>query len=208
MNILIIDDHPLLRSGLGRLFSIEFDATIAEAATAGEGWDAFLRVRPDITVLDLNLPDQGGLSLLRRLKDEDPAARIVILSMHDDTLSAAACLRGGAIAYLSKSAAPALILEAIRQAMAGRPYIQPTIAQDLAIRQVTQPEDAFRNLSPQDLELLRLLLAGKRPEQIAQNLGIAEKTVANRKTFLRGKLNVANDIELVKAAMAAGMTVG
>jgi DNA-binding NarL/FixJ family response regulator len=208
MNILIIDDHPLLRSGLGRLFSIEFGAAITEAATAGEGLLAFSQVQPDITVLDLNLPDKGGLSVLRRLKEDDPSARIVILSMHDDTLSAAACLRGGAIAYLSKSAAPELILEAIRQALQGRPYIQPNIAQDLAIRQITGLENAFESLSPQDLELLRLILAGKRSEQIAQSLGIAEKTVANRKTFLRGKLDVANDIELMKAALAAGMTVG
>ncbi len=208
MNILIIDDHPLLRSGLGRLFSIEFAAIIAEAATAAEGLAAFHRQRPDITVLDLNLPDQGGLSLLRRLKEEDPSVRVVILSMHDDALSAAACLRGGAIAYLSKSAAPELILEAMRQALLGRPYLQPTIAQDLAIQQVTGADNRFRNLAPQDLELLRLILDGKRPEQIAQSLGVAEKTVANRKTFLRGKLGVTNDIELMKAAMAAGMTVG
>jgi DNA-binding NarL/FixJ family response regulator len=78
----------------------------------------------------------------------------------------------------------------------------------LAIQQVTGADNRVRNLAPQDLELLRLILDGKRPEQIAQSLGVAEKTVANRKTFLRGKLGVTNDIELMKAAMAAGMTVG
>jgi DNA-binding NarL/FixJ family response regulator len=208
MNILIIDDHPLLRSGLGRLFAIEFGATVHEAATAADGLRLFRQARPDITILDLNLPDQGGLSLLRRLKCDQAGARIVILSMHDDTMSAAACLRGGAIGYLSKSAGPELILDAVRNALQGRPYIQPSIAQDLALQRVTQPDNPFQSLSPQDLELLRLVLAGKRSDQIAESLGIAEKTVANRRTFLRGKLNVASDLELMKAALAAGLTVG
>ncbi len=208
MNILIIDDHPLLRSGLGRLFAIEFGATIVEASNAAEGLEQFHKVRPDVVVLDLNLPDQSGLSVLRRLKSDDPAARIVILSMHGDTLSAASCLRSGAIAYLSKSAEPELILEAVRKALQGQPYLQPTIAQDLAIQQMTKPETPIHSLRALDLEILQLILAGKRLDQIAQTLGLAEKTVANRKTWLRAKLNVANDVELVKAALAAGMTVG
>lgn len=208
MNILVIDDHPLLRAGLGRLFAIEFGATVLEAANAAEGMELFFSARPEIVVLDLNLPDQGGLSVLRRLRAENAAAKVVILSMHDDTLSAAACLKGGAIAYLSKSAGPELILEAIRKALQGQPYLQPTIAQDLAIQRATQPEDPFQSLSPQDLELLRLILAGKRADQIALSLGIAEKTVANRKTMLRGKLNIASDVELMKAAMAAGVAIG
>ena len=128
--------------------------------------------------------------------------------MHNDALSAAACLRGGAIAYLSKSAEPELILEAIRKALQGEPYLQPTIAQDLAIQQVTRPDDPFQTLQSLDLEILRLILSGKRQDQIAQSLGLAEKTVANRKTSLRAKLRVTNDVELVKAALAAGMTVG
>jgi DNA-binding NarL/FixJ family response regulator len=208
MNILIIDDHPLLRAGLGRLFAIEFGATVLEAANAAAGFSHFCEAKPEITVLDLNLPDQGGLSLLRRIKSEDAAAKVVVLSMHDDTLSAAACLKGGALAYLSKSAGPELILEAIHKALQGQPYLQPTIAQDLAIQRATQPEDPFQSLSPQDLELLRLILAGKRVEQIAHSLGIAEKTVANRKTMLRSKLNIASDVELMKAAMAAGVSIG
>jgi DNA-binding NarL/FixJ family response regulator len=207
MNILIIDDHPLLRAGLGRLFAIEFDATVLEAANAAEGMTRFLEAKPEIVVLDLNLPDQGGLSVLRRLKAENAAVKVVVLSMHDDTLSAAACLKGGALAYLSKSAGPEMILEAIRKALQGQPYLQPTIAQDLAIQRATQPEDPFQSLSPQDLELLRLILAGKRADQIAQSLGIAEKTVANRKTMLRSKLNIASDVELMKAAMAAGVAI-
>jgi DNA-binding NarL/FixJ family response regulator len=208
MNILLIDDHPLLRSGLGRLFGIEFGATVLEAANAMDGLRLFREAGPEITVLDLNLPDQGGLSVLRQLKEEDASAKVVVLSMHDDTLSAAACLRGGAIAYLSKSAAPELILEAIGKALKGEPYLQPTIAQDLAIQRATHPEDPFQSLSPQELELLRLILAGKHVDQIAQSLGLAEKTVANRKTMLRAKLNIANDLELMKAAIAAGVAVG
>jgi DNA-binding NarL/FixJ family response regulator len=208
MNILVIDDHPLLRAGLGRLFAIEFEAIVHEAATAAEGLQYFLQCKPDITVLDLNLPDQGGLSLLRRLREEEPEARIVVLSMYDDAMSAAACLRGGALAYLSKSAGPDEILEGLRKALDGKAYLQPDIAQTLAIQQVTRPEDPFQNLGASEMELLRLILAGKRTDEIARSLGVAEKTVANRKTALRGRLKVVNDVELVRSALAVGLTVG
>ncbi len=206
MKILIIDDHPLLRAGLVRLFAIEFDATVAEAADAAEGLRLFRAFSPDMTVLDLNLPDQGGLSLLRKLKCDDPAAPIVILSMHNDALSAAAALRAGAIGYLSKSAAPDLILEAVRFAQRGDIYIEPSIAQALAIQRVTGSGDPLLGLTPNDIELLRLIAAGKRNDQIAASLGVAEKTVANRKTNLRTRLRVGSDVELMKAAMAAGIS--
>jgi DNA-binding NarL/FixJ family response regulator len=208
MKILIIDDHPLLLAGLARLLSVEFGAATEQAATAAEGFEKFGSFRPEITVLDLNLPDEDGLTLLRRLKDDDPSARIVVLSMHTDALSASASLRGGAIAYLSKSAPPEQILEAVRKAALGQPYLQPAIAQDLAFRQATRTGNPFDTLAAQDMELLRLILAGKRADEIARALGLAEKTIANRKTALRAKLHVSSDVELVKASLAAGMTVG
>jgi len=205
MKILIIDDHPLLRAGLARLLTIEFEALVEEAENAAEGMRRFLAGRPDVTVLDLNLPDQGGLSLLRRMKSEDQSARIIILSMHEDELSTAAGLRGGAAAYLSKSAGPEIILEAVRAAMAGHCYVQPNLAQDLAIRRMKQAPRPLHRLSPRDTELLRLIVDGKRVEQIAESLGVSEKTVANRKSLLRSKLDVATDVELMKAAISAGM---
>jgi two-component system invasion response regulator UvrY len=205
MKILIIDDHPLLRAGLARLLSLEFEALVEEAENAAEGLRKFRASRPDLTVLDLNLPDQGGLSLLPRLRAADPTARIIILSMHEDQLSAAAGLRGGAAAYLSKSAGPEIILEALRAAMAGRSYIQPNLAQDLTIRRMKQVPRPLHALTPQETELLRLIVNGTRVEQIARSLGVSEKTVANRKSLLRSKLDVATDIDLMKAAISAGM---
>jgi DNA-binding NarL/FixJ family response regulator len=204
MTILIIDDHPLLRAGLARLFAIEFGAEVAEAADAVEGLYKFRMARPEITVLDLNLPGESGLSLLQTLRADDRGARIIVLSMRGDVFSARAALRLGALGYLSKSAPPELILEAVRLARGGQSFVEPSIAEALA--EADRGEDAgpLDGLSAQELDLLRLLIEGQRSEQIARALGITEKTVANRKSMLRSKLGAANDIELVKSAQAAG----
>jgi DNA-binding NarL/FixJ family response regulator len=204
MIILIVDDHPLLRAGLGRLFSIEFDATIAEAADAAEALLLFRSLAPDVTLLDLNLPGEGGLSLLQTMRADDRNARIIILSMHSDVWSAEAALKLGALGYVSKSAPPDMILEAITLARSGQGFVEPAIAEALAHKSSGDATDGFGSLTVQDLDLLRLLLDGQRPEQIAQRLGIAEKTVANRKSLLRSKLGVGSDLELRRSAEAAG----
>ena len=208
MTILIIDDHPLLRAGLARLFAIEFGATVAEASDAAEGLRRFRALAPEITVLDLNLPGEGGLSLLQTLRNDDCNARIIVLSMRSDIWSAEAALRLGALGYLSKSAPPELILEAVRLARAGESFVEPSIAQALADTNRREAAEPFGSLSVQELDLLRLLLDGQRPEQIARSLGITEKTVANRKSMLRSKLGAASDLDLLKSAQAAGFLAG
>jgi DNA-binding NarL/FixJ family response regulator len=208
MTILIIDDHPLLRAGLARLFAMEFHSAIAEAAEAATGLRLFRTLAPEITVLDLNLPDEGGLSLLQKLRAEDRSARVVVLSMRTDIWSAEAALRLGAAGYLSKSAPPDTILDAIRAVRGGRNFVEPAIAAALEAAAHDAAEDKFDSLTVQDLDVLRLLLEGRRPEQIARSLGISEKTVANRKSILRGKLGASNDIELLKSAEAAGFLTG
>jgi DNA-binding NarL/FixJ family response regulator len=204
VNILIIDDHPLLRAGLARLFAVEFGAVTAEASDAAEGLRCFRASPPDITVLDLNLPGEGGLSLLQTLRGDDPGAKVLVLSMRNDVWSAEAAMRLGAIGYLSKSAEPELILEAIRHARAGTSFVEPPIAEALTAATRGKPNDQLARLSVQELDLLRLLLDGQRTEQIARNLDITEKTVANRKSLLRSKLGAANDMEMLKSARAAG----
>ncbi|HLY55610.1 MAG TPA: response regulator transcription factor [Stellaceae bacterium] len=205
MTILIVDDHPLLRAGLVRLLAIEFAAAVAEAANAAEGLRLFRALAPEITVLDLNLPGEGGLSLLQTMRADDPHARVIVLSMRSDAWSAEAALRLGAVGYLSKSAPPELILEAVRRARAGQNFVDPAVVEVVTRG---QSAEAAPNLSVQDLDLLRLLLDGQRPEQIARSLGITEKTVANRKSMLRSKLGATSDLELLKTAEAAGFVGG
>jgi len=208
MNILIIDDHPLLRAGLARLFAVEFEATTAEAPDAQAGLALFRKLRPDITILDLNLPGEGGLSLLQTLRGESVDARVLVLSMRNDVWSAEAALRLGALGYLSKSAPPEMILEAVRHARAGTRFVEPAIAQAMSDSGAGEPGDVWRGLSVQELDLLHLLLEGAKTEQIAATLGIAEKTVANRKSMLRNKLGASNDIEMLQSARAAGFVAG
>lgn len=205
MTILVVDDHPLLRAGLARLLAIEFGAATAEASDAAEGLRLFRSLAPDITVLDLNLPGEGGLSLLQTMRADDPYAKVIVLSMRSDVWSAEAALRLGALGYLTKSAPPEMILEAVRRARAGETFIEPAIAEALPRDGGAEPA---ASLTVQELDLLRLLVDGQRPEQIARTLGIAEKTVANRKSMLRSKLGAESDIDLVRWAEAAGFVGG
>jgi DNA-binding NarL/FixJ family response regulator len=205
MNILIIDDHPLLRAGLARLFTIEFEAVTAEASDAAEGLRLFREQAPELIVLDLNLPDEGGLSLLQKIRAEDPAARVIVLSMRSDRWSAEGALRLGALGYLSKSAPPDLILQAVRSVRAGQSFVEPAIAESLA---QSEQADPMKDLTAQEMDLLRRLIEGQRPDQIARSLGITEKTVANRKSILRSKLGAASDLDLMKYAEAAGFLTG
>jgi len=204
MRLLIVDDHPLLRVGLARLFAIEFDATVIEAADAAEGLRRFREVSPEVTILDLNLPGEGGLSLLQTMRADLCNARIVVLSMRNDAWSAEAALRLGAIGYLSKSAPPDMILEAVRAALRGERFLEPAIAEALEAAGRRPGDDPFRSLSVPELDLLRRLLDGQRPDEIARGLGITDKTFANRKSMLRAKLGAETDLDLVKSARAAG----
>ncbi|HEX3415770.1 MAG TPA: response regulator transcription factor, partial [Stellaceae bacterium] len=115
MKILIVDDHPIVRAGLRRLLAAEPTAEIGEAASGKEALSAFRGGRPDLVILDLNLPDIGGLEVIVRLKIIDPEARILVFSMHDDHIHVTRALQAGAAGYVSKTIPPEELLEAIRR---------------------------------------------------------------------------------------------
>lgn len=119
MKILIVDDHGVVREGLQRLFIAHFDAQVLEAGNIEEGLAIYLRERPDVMVLDLNLEGAGGLELLRRVLSADGAARVVVFSMHHEPIYAVRALRGGARGYVSKSAPVEELIAAIRKVRTG-----------------------------------------------------------------------------------------
>src|SRR5690242_17595647 len=160
MKILIVDDHPIVRDGLHRLLVDEPDVELSDAESGKQALALFRQERPDLVIVDLNLPGFGGLELIKRLSLEKTTARILVLSMHDEPIYALRALQVGAAGYVSKNAPPAQLLEAIRQVAEGRSYLGHELAQELALLHLRAPAHPLEELSPRDLELLRLLADG------------------------------------------------
>jgi len=205
MKILVVDDHPIVRSGLRRLLAAEPGFTVREAANGREALAAFREYRPDLVVLDLSMPGMGGLDVVGRLKLENPAVRILILSMHQEAIYVTRALQAGAAGFISKSAPADRLLEAIKRVAAGHAYIEHDIAQELALAHVRAPGTPLQDLSPREFEILRLLGDGSSLGQIADAIGISYKTAANTCGQLKAKLGVARTADLVRIAIQNGI---
>lgn len=204
MNLLIVDDHAIVRAGLSRLLRSELDAQIVEAATGREAVARARSTRLDLIILDLNLPELGGLELLRRLV-QTGAAPILVLSMHAEPLFITRALAAGAQGYVSKNAAPEELITAVRRVVGGGRYVEAELAQAL----VAAPPEVnvtLDQLAPRDIEILRLLARGRSLSEIADALGLGYKTVANICTQIKSRLGVARTTDLVRIALEAGMT--
>jgi DNA-binding NarL/FixJ family response regulator len=201
MKILIVDDHPIVRAGLQRLLAAEPEAEVREAASGKEGVSSFRGQQPDIVILDLNLPDIGGLEVIKRLKIVDPGARILVLSMHDDRIHVTRALQAGAAGYVSKNAPPEELLEAVRRVAGGRTYVEREIAEELVFSSLQSAPHPLEELSARDLELLRLLAQGRSLTQIADALGISYKTAANNCSQIKAKLRAASTADLIRLAI-------
>jgi DNA-binding NarL/FixJ family response regulator len=202
VKILIVDDHAIVRDGLARLLASDGNHQLSQAASGREALILARTQRPDLIVLDLNLPGLGGLELLRRLIQAG-AAKILILSMHAEPLYARRALEAGAQGYVSKNAAPDELLAAVRKVAAGGRYVEAEIAQDLALGAGAETLDA---LSPRELEIMRLLAGGASLAEIAAALGVGYKTVANTLTLIKSKLGVARTADLVRLAIETGVS--
>ena len=207
MRVLIVDDHPIVRAGLRRLLAAE-PAEVREAVSGKEALRIFRGERPDLVILDLNLPEIGGLEIIRRLKTIDPAVRILVLSMHEDRIHATRALQGGAAGYVSKSAAPEELLDAVRCVAGGRTYVEREIAEELVFSSIRGSSHPLEGLSSRDLEILRLLARGRPLTQIADTLGIGYKTAANNCSQIKTKLRAGSTADLIRLAVQHGLADG
>jgi DNA-binding NarL/FixJ family response regulator len=199
MKVLLVDDHAVLRAGLRRLLaSAPAVGEILEASGGRAVLSLVREHRPGLVLLDLNLPDIGGLELLRRLRNEAPAPAVLVFTMHADPVFAARALEAGAAGYVSKTAEPAELLEAVARIARGGRYVEAGIAQALAVRDGGDPMDG---LTRRELEILRLLREGCDLAGIAEAVGVSYKTVANSCHRMKAKLGVARTADLVRLAL-------
>ncbi len=206
MKILVVDDHPIVRAGIVRLLAGDGRFTVSEAATGRDALTMFRGTRPDLVILDLNLPGVSGLEMIRRLRHDDETARILVLSMHDDAIHVVRALEAGAAGYLSKDAPPAEILVAINRIAAGQRYVQQELAQELALLNARPTPHSLDDLSSRELDILRLLGDGSSLQAIADAIGVSYKTVANNCAQIKAKLGVPRTADLIRLAILHGIS--
>lgn len=205
MKILIVDDHPIVRAGLRRLLMAEREVEVQEATSGRSALKSFKEQQPGLVVLDMKLPDIGGLEVLARLKAIDPDVRVLVLSMHDDETHVTRALRAGAAGYVTKNAPPEELVEAIGRVAEGHTYIEREIAEGLVFASIRGAPDPLKELSSRDLEILRQLAAGRTLSEIADIVGIGYKTAANTCSRIKTKLGVASTADLIRIAILCGL---
>src|SRR6266853_5318816 len=198
--VLLVDDHALLRTGVANIINQEPDLrVVAEAGNGVEALEAFERHRPDVTLLDLRMPVMEGVEAVRRIRDRDPRARVIILTTYDTDDEISRALKAGAKAYVLKDISADALVTCIRDVLAGKTYLAPTAAAKLAER-VTQVQ-----LTPRELGALRLLANGESNKEIATSLEISERTVKTHLGHLFEKLGVTSRTEAVRIATRRGL---
>jgi DNA-binding NarL/FixJ family response regulator len=200
LKIMIVDDHYLVRVGLTSIISLEHDMTVCAEAPSGEQAVAlFSARRPDVTLMDVRLPGMSGIAAIEAIRTEYPDARIIALSTYISDEEVYAALKVGAMAYLVKSVAREELIQAIRKAAAGRRHVPADLAARLADRM------SRASLSGRELDVLRLLVGGKRNREIASALDITEGTVKLHVSSILGKLGAVDRTEAVTVALQRGL---
>jgi DNA-binding NarL/FixJ family response regulator len=200
IRILAVDDHPLLREGVAAMIKSQPDMElVAEATTAKEGLERFRQHRPDVTLMDLRLPDMSGVDAMAAIRREFPDARIIVLTTFEGDVEIQRALEAGARGYLLKSMPPRELLDGIRQVHAGKKRIPPEILAHLAEHLSDEA------LTPREVEVLRQVADGNRNRDIAEHLFISEETVKVHVKHVMEKLGASDRTEAVAIAIRRGI---
>jgi DNA-binding NarL/FixJ family response regulator len=200
IRVLCVDDHPVVRDGIAAIINLQGDMMLAgAAATGGEALEKFFELRPDVALVDLQLPDMSGFELIKKIKAKSPNARIIVLSSHEGDVDIQRALEAGAQGYVVKGIVRGELFEIIRSVHAGKRRLPAAVAQKLAEHMADEP------ISPRELEVLSLMAAGKRNKEIASELSIAEDTVKMHVRNILSKLQVNDRTEAVTVALRRGV---
>jgi len=207
IRVLIVDDHPIVRAGLRRIAEDDRGMTVTAEATSGDEALATLRHHvTDVVLLDVSMPGSPFTETLRRLREEHPSVRILVLSAHPEDQWAVRALRGGASGYLTKDHSPEQLLDAIRRVHRGGRYVSPTLADRLAASLGQEFVGApHEQLSDREFDVLRGLGAGRTVKEIAAALNLSPKTVSTYRTRLMEKMRFATNADAVRYAAEQGL---
>ena len=202
IRVLLVDDHAVVRAGYQMLLQNTDDIEVVSEADSGElACKHYVDSEPDVVVMDLSMPGMGGLEAIRRIVARDSDARILVFSMHESTVFVEQALQAGARGYITKSSAPEVLIEAIRELAAGRSHIDSEIAQQLAFKKTKGEDTPFSDLSTREFEIFCLLAEGLNTSEISKRLSLSYKTVANYSTQIKSKLEVSTVAEIARIAI-------
>jgi len=211
MRILLADDHTILRAGLKMMLNAQPDMeVVGEAQDGRQAIQEAQRLQPDVVLMDITMPDMNGIEATKHIKRNHPAARVLILTMHEHDEYVFQALRAGASGYMLKEAADTDLINALHIIQSGQFYLSPA-AQSVMVGDYLQrvrtgeEKDSYSSLTEREREILKLVAEGHTNNQIAERLVISPKTVDTHRTHIMDKLNLHSRAELVKYAMRRGL---
>jgi DNA-binding NarL/FixJ family response regulator len=205
-NVLIVDDHPMMREGLAQLIRHEADLNVCgEAGSANETLDLVEKLKPDLVLVDISLPEKSGLELIKDLQALHPGVRTLVISMHDESLHAERVLRAGARGYIMKQEGGSKIMQAIRQVLAGQIYVSgkmsARILETFSGHGLKTGGSPIERLTDREFEVFRLIGQGIGTREIARRLSLSVKTVEVHRANIKQKLGLRGATELVRHAV-------
>lgn len=204
IRVMLVDDHAVVRMGFRLLLEGTADIEVAAEAESGEhACRIYPEVRPDVVVMDISMPGFGGLEAISRILAREPAARILVLSAHEDTVHPRRVLKTGALGYLSKRSAAEDLIQAIREVSQDRTFLEPALAQQLAQQPDGDPVDL---LSDKEFKVFLFLARGKSVAEIADVMCLSPSTIGTHLYNIKQKLGAANSAELAIIAIRHGLS--
>ena len=206
IGVMLVDDHAVVRMGFRLLLEGSADIkVVAEADSGEEACRKFPEVRPDVVVMDISMPGIGGLEAIDRILAREPAARILVLSAHEDAKHARRVLKAGAAGYLTKRSAAEALMQAIRQVHQGKTFLEPEIAQQMAVQQVNGDRNPLDMLSEKEFKVFLALAQGQSVAEIAVVMSLSPRTIGTHLYNIKQKLGASNSAELAIIAIRAGL---
>lgn len=207
IKILVVDDHELIRTGISRMLAdYEKIKVIGEAASGEEAVTIAREHRPDVVLMDANMPGIGGLEATRRLVRYDPDIKVIAVTIYNEEPYPTKFMQAGAAGYMTKGTDIAEIVVAIRQVNSGKRYIAPDIAQEMALKALNPVEESpFEQLSEREMQVMLMITQGQKVSDISDQLFLSPKTVNSYRYRLFEKLEIDNDVELTHMAIRYGV---
>ncbi|HJV49877.1 MULTISPECIES: response regulator transcription factor [Oxalobacteraceae] len=205
LKILLADDHAIVRMGFRLLLEGAGAVVTGEAGSGEEALRLYGELAPDVLVMDVSMPGIGGLAALERLSARHPGARVLMLSAHQDALIPVRALKAGAIGYLCKRCLPDEFLQAVRQVSQQRRYLDPELAQQVALAQISGTAHPADTLTEKEFTVFLQLAQGRSVNQVAQDFHLSASTVGTHLYHIKQKLNASNAAELAVIAMRSGL---
>jgi two-component system, NarL family, invasion response regulator UvrY len=206
ITIMLVDDHAVVRMGFKMLLESDVDIkVIAEAENGETAIKSYVEYKPNVVVMDITMPGMGGIEAIERILAKDSNAKILVLSAHEDSVHPKRVLNAGAMGYLTKRSAAEELIKAIRTIATGKKYIEASVAQQMAIQQLSGEQSPVDVLSEREFEVFMSLARGKTTNEIAESLFLSPRTVGTHLYNIKQKLNANNSAEIALIAMRSGL---